>query len=378
MNIMMVEISDYEVRKLLVSSEREIGDAINGPYDTMEVMYLELGTKTGLRGVGVNVVRRYLSSEDQVVLDEDVLRRKFQSAWEDIKGKSPFQLVGKRSRPRAHDYQSAFGGKHSYSAEFNRILDMAFWDLCGKHLDMPLYELIGGDSDDRSVPAYASALGFHEDDKRLREIYTEFKDLGFDAAKVKVGYPTVEEDLERLEIVRDVFGEDCTLMVDANEAWTPKETIRRAKAYQEADFDLFWIEDPVFREDIEGLRRVADNIPFSLSTSDYVNLEGKRRLLEHRALDTSNLRYGISNILDMEPLFRSYGVPIAIGNTPMTIGVHAGSALPEVTYLEYSMKPWETALAKESFQVEDGHAIAPDKPGHGVEISREAIEEYRL
>lgn len=75
---------------------------------------------------------------------------------------------------------------------FQRAVDFALWDRCGKRLDLPVYELMGGA--DPAVPAYASGLAFEHSDAETRAVYETFADEGFDAAKVKVGYETVEED----------------------------------------------------------------------------------------------------------------------------------------------------------------------------------------
>lgn len=352
-----MQIDQYRIEKLSVPCEPSISDS-QYDFDECGIAYLELEATTGETGVGVGGV--------PADLPPAALRRRFEPIGEELLDASPFSLCNRTTRPR--------GGQHG-RGEFERAVDVALWDLCGKHLDLPLYELLGGD--DPAVPTYGSGLAFAHDDERTRAVYEEFAAAGIDAAKVKVGYPTVEEDLDRLALVEDVLGPDCTLMVDANEAWGPKEAIRRVRAYRDAGFDLYLVEDPVLREDVEGLARVSESLPFThVNTGEYVNLETKRQLLEHRAADMLNLRRGVfSTALDGAVLATVYGVPVHVGDTHCEVGVHLAAALPEVTYVEYWKRPWDS-ITDRSVRVEDGQMIAPDRPGHGVRIADDAFERY--
>lgn len=352
-----MEITDYSVRKLSIPCDPAISDS-QYTFDTSGLLCVELETNTDETGIGIGGI----SADTPLTF----LQEQFESVGEEVIGSSPFQLRNRRNR---------FRGGHHGNDQFEGPVDIALWDLCGKHLDLPLYKLLGGQ--DPAVPTYGSGLAFAHSDRQTRSLYEAFEAQGVDAAKVKVGYPTVDEDIERLDLVRDVLGDDCTLMVDANEAWGPKEAIRRAHAYRDAGFDLYLIEDPVLREDVEALKRVSDHVPFThINTGEYVNLEAKRRLLENRATDMLNLRHGIfSTALDGAVLANVYGVPIHVGDTPCEIGIHFAAAMPEVTYIEYWKRPWEE-ITEQSVRIEDGNMIAPDDPGHGVTISESAFEKY--
>lgn len=352
-----MEIVDYSVRKLTVPCEPSISDS-QYEFDTTGVAYLELETTTGETGIGVG------GAPSDV--PQDLLRQRFESVGEELLGTAPAYWCNQRERGR--------GGQHG-KGEFDRTIQFALWDLYGKQLELPLYRVLGGD--DPTVPTYGSGLAYDHSDERTRELYEEFAEEGVNAAKVKVGYPTVEEDIERLELVRDVLGDDCTLMIDANEAWDPKEAIRRAHKYRDAGIDLYLIEDPVLREDVSALKRVSDNVPFThVNTGEYVNLEAKRRLLENRAADMLNLRHGMfSTALQGAVLANVYGVPIHVGDTHCEIGVHFAAAMPEVTYVEYWKRPWDR-LTDRSVEVSNGEMIAPEEPGHGVTISDEAVRKY--
>lgn len=352
-------VTGYRVRTLSVPCDPPISDS-QYEFETAGVAYLELETDAGAVGVGLGGVDPSLSG--------DALADRF--AFVDaLIGESPFHLVARRRRPRGGQYGRAnAGGRH-------QAVDVALWDLCGKHLGMPVYELLGGT--EPSVPAYASGLHFSLDDDGLRERYAAYADRGFTAAKVKVGYPTVEGDIERLDLVRGAMSPpEPTLMVDANEAWSPKEAIRRAHAYRDAGFDIDWIEDPVLRSDIEGCRRVAEAVPFSrINAGEYVDLEGKRRLLEAGAADVLHLSGGyLSTARQGADLAAAFGVPVAFHDTVGHVDVHLAAAVPELAAVEYWPRPWEQVT--EGVVVEDGRLVAPGAPGHGVSLVDGALEAY--
>jgi L-alanine-DL-glutamate epimerase-like enolase superfamily enzyme len=367
-----MRITDYRVEKLVVPERLVSDSAIDDlVLDEFEYVYLELETDTGERGIGYSVV----DMESPASTPIDVWRARFEEIFAELDGASPFQVRNSLSRHRGG--MVAYHASESYGTGLRRAVDFALWDLCGKHLNMPVYRLMGGENP--KVPVYASGLAFASDDDEVVELYERARDMGIQAAKVKVGYPTVEEDIERIRLVRDVFDGDCTLMVDANEKWSAKQTMRRARACEEAGLDIYWIEDPMFRDDVAGLERVAEQVQSAhLNTGEYCGFEGKRELLEHGAADVLNV-HGLSPARKAAHLAYSHAVPIATGtdHAGCVSAVQVGAALPEVTYAEFTMQRFYD-IAGQPFDIEDGYAIAPDTPGHGVELSEDTIQEYSV
>jgi L-alanine-DL-glutamate epimerase-like enolase superfamily enzyme len=352
-----MKITDYRIEKMAVPCEPGISDSYR-TFETAGMTYLELETNTGHVGIG-------LGGSDPA---EPASRhqRRFESVAEYLLDRSPFQVRNQLRLPN----------KGAYPGGFARAVDVALWDLCGKYLEMPVYELMGGE--DPAVPGYASGLAFEHDDETAREVYEAFSADGFEAAKVKVGYPTVSEDIDRLRLVQDVLGDDCLLAVDVNCTWTPKEAIRRAHAYQDAGLDIYWIEDPVPDSQPDGIKRIVDHVPYSLiNVGEYADFDGKRRLLDDEAVDMLNLRNGLlSESLNAAAMGESHGTELHVGDMQAEIGVHLAAALPGNPFLEYWKRPWDR-ITEQSVIVEDGELIAPDRPGHGVTILEEAIDEYR-
>ena len=129
------------------------------------------------------------------------------------------------------------------------------WDLQGQILDLPLYKLLGGSR--QRVPAYAVVSSSISPMTQVAAFYAGASAAGFSTFKVKVGHPDLDRDIRRLRLVQEVVGAECLLMADANEAWAPKEAIRRLHAFHDAGVPLYWIEDPCLRDDFDGLRSIS-------------------------------------------------------------------------------------------------------------------------
>lgn len=282
-----------------------------------------------------------------------------------VQGQDPFSLVNRVSRPR---------GGNRRGTSFGTAVNQALWDLQGQALGLPLYRLLGGTSN--RVRAYASGLDFHLPDADFVAFFVEAKRRGFGAFKIKVGHPDLAWDLHRLGLLVEAVGRDGIIMVDANEAWTPKEAIRRAHAYHAAGFTPYWIEDPCLRDDYAGLAQIAQAVPFAhVNSGEYLDLQGKARLLAAGGADILNIHGHISDSVQAARLAAAHGIRVSLGNTAHEIGVHLACALPEADWLEYSFHDYDQLIA-EPVRFVDGHAIAPDRPGHGLALSDAARSEW--
>ena len=338
---------------------RVIGDS-QVRSDTHYIGTLELASSSGQVGLGF-----FLALFHPLPSQKELERVFATEHWPALAQQSPSVLLNRLSRPRGGNIRPNF---------FAQAIDQALWDLQAKELGMPLYQLLGGKRN--RVPAYASGLEFRLPIEAACAFYAQAKARGFSAFKLKVGHPDLAWDLDRIGAIVDVVGRDALLMVDANEAWSPKEAIRRAYAYRDAGFQIYWIEDPCLRDDFAGLARVAQEVPFThINTGEYLDMRGKRMLLEHRAADILNIHGHISDALKAGWLAAEYGIPISLGNTMFELGVHIAVALPEVQWMEYSFLDYDQLL-EQPVRFEQGYAVAPDRPGHGLVLAEAARAEY--
>ncbi|HEX2910867.1 MAG TPA: mandelate racemase/muconate lactonizing enzyme family protein [Chloroflexia bacterium] len=354
-------IESFRITRYEYPRSRVIGDS-QVYIDTHYTGTLELVSSSGITGLG------FFGALLFPLPPLPELERLFRTeVAPGLLGQNPFALTNRLTRPRGGNIRSHI---------FSQAVNQAVWDLQARELDMPLYRLLGGTNN--RVRAYASGLDFHMTMAEFRDFFRMAASQGFKAFKIKVGHPDIKWDLERLKALSEVVGAEATLMVDANEAWSPKEAIRRAYAYREAGFKIYWIEDPCLRDDFEGLALFAREVPFThLNSGEYLDLRGKRKLMEHRAVDILNIHGNISDSLQAAWLATEYGIPVSLGNTPLELGVHIAAALPEETWLEYSFQDYNQ-LVEQPVVFENGYALAPDRPGHGLVLSEAARAEFSM
>ena len=359
----MTEIAEFAITRFAFARDRIIGDS-QVRIDTCNVGVLELADRAGRVGTG------FFLNLFHPLPDRAELERAFRTeAMPGLDGQEPVSLIHRLVRPRG-------GNNRALPHGFGEAIDQALWDLAAQQVGLPLWRYLGGTSP--RVRAYASGLDFHLSDGAFVKFFGAAHGLGFRAFKIKVGHPELAWDLNRLRLLVEAVGPGATIMVDANEAWTPKEAIRRLFAFRDAGFDIFWVEDPCPRDDFEGLRQVADAVPFThLNTGEYLDLSGKRRLIAARAVDILNVHGRISDVLRAGWLAAEHGIRISLGNTFLELGVHLAAALPEADWLEYSFQNYNH-LAATPVQFDGEYAIAPDRPGHGLSLSEAARRDHAV
>jgi len=355
-------ISSARITRFSFPRNRVIGDS-QVRAEHVQLGVLELETSDGFVGTGF-----FQNLFHPLPAESELVRQFEETAMPGLKGAIPAVLLNRLSRPRG-------GNNRALPMNFGEAINQALWDLHAQQLGLPLFRLLGATRD--KVPAYASGLDFHLSDEDYVAFFGGAKAKGFGAFKIKVGHPDVKWDLNRLKLLEEAVGPGATIMVDANEAWTPKEAIRRLHIYRDAGHDIYWIEDPCIRDDYEGLRQVGEAVPFAhLNTGEYLSLHEKRLLIEGRAVDILNVHGTVSDVMKAAWLAAEYGVEISLGNTTMEIGVHAACALPECRWLEYSFQDNDFVL-ETPIRIEAGWAHAPDRPGHGLKLSDMARKEFR-
>jgi L-alanine-DL-glutamate epimerase-like enolase superfamily enzyme len=183
---------------------------------------------------------------------------------------------------------------------------------------------------------------------------------GFRAVKVKVGSPTLEEDLRRLEGVRRAVGREVQIFTDANQSLTPAEALRRGRAL--AELGVGWLEEPVPAHDYAGYAAVAHGLDLPVAGGE--NLYGKEEfaeLLRRRALDVVQgdlaRNGGVSGCIDVGHAAAAFGLPYCSHGGGM-VNLNILCALPNALWLETGSLPDDW---KERFV--DGSVLAPEGPG---------------
>jgi len=354
-------IVDYRITRFQFARDRVVGDS-QVRANQVNVATLELISKGKTVGLG------FIQSLFYPLPDETEIERIFRDeAWPLLEGKEAGMLAHRVSRPRG-------GNTRKMSLPFEEAIQQAVWDLFAKSCGLPLWQLLGGTA--KPVRAYASGLDFHLSDSEYQSLFARAAELGFKAFKIKVGHPELERDIHRLDLLKQAVGSSATVMIDANEAWSPRQTIHSIELMRKAGHDIYWMEDPILRDDFAGLKLVRDLIgPTFLNAGEYLDVHGKRLLLDAEGTDMLNVHGQITDVMRIGWLAADRGVPITLGNTFLEVGVNLALALPEVNWLEYSFQNFEH-LVEQPYTIKDGMIHGSNAPGHGLVLSESTRAKY--
>jgi L-alanine-DL-glutamate epimerase-like enolase superfamily enzyme len=351
----------FRITRFQFARDRVIGDS-QVRADDANVAALELISKSGAVGLG------FIQTLFTPLPGEDEISRVFAGEiWHGIEGQAAIALVHRQSRPRG-------GNQRAFSLPFHEALQVALWDLAAKEAGLPLHKLLGGRRD--RVKAYASGLDYHLSDDQFQSLFAYAASIGYRAFKIKVGHPDFDRDLHRLNLLKAVIPAGSEIMIDANEAWSAKEALMKIERIQKEGHDLLWVEDPILRSDFDGLRLLRRSASRTqINTGEYLDLTGKRLLLEAEAADMINVHGQVGDVMKIGWLAAEKAVPVSLGNTFLEVGVHMACALPEVEWLEYSFQNFDH-LVDEPVRIENGWAYAPERHGHGLVLSETARRDW--
>ncbi len=349
-------IKGFTLTRFQFRRDRVIGDA-QVKFDTFNALALELQDGGGHVGLG------FAHSMWDAMPSLAALQATFaDKIWPGLDGQQPGALVHRVSRPRGGNQRDADYG-------FGEALQIALWDLAAQQAGLPLSDYLGGTR--TSAPVYASGLDYHMSDAEFSAFFARAAGLGFPAFKIKLG-PDADWNLHRLELLRQAVGPKAGVMIDANETWSAKEAAAQLHLFHRAGHHLIWAEDPILRSDIDGLKALSAACPWTLiNAGEYLDVSGRARLLMARATDIINVHGRITEVMHTGWLAAELGIPVALGNTNLEIGVHTACALPEVPWLEYSFQNYDH-LVEEPFRIAEGRIHRPDRPGLGLSLSAAA------
>lgn len=258
-------------------------------------------------------------------------------------------------------------------------IDIGLWDLQAKAAGLSLAELLGRQRD--RVPVYASGVNRHLTLDELKEQVSRWITAGHTRVKIKIGLPSLDEDLQRVAAVRRIIGPGRLLMVDANQLWDLPTARRAARAL--SAFDIFWLEEPLPAEDFQAYAqlRAAIDIPVAAGESLYTEAQFRDILLAGGCdyLQPNVCRVGgITPFLRIARLARQFDVPVMPHLLPDISGQLA-LCLPLPSMIEDIDEGSFAALgalARPSGVVITGDSLqAETPPGHGLFFATEALEE---
>jgi len=291
-----------------------------------------------------------------------------------VEGKDPYFVA--QIGQNMWNEMNAIGHK-GFTIAALAAVDTACWDLIGKAAELPLHRLFGACRE--QVKTYASGgLWLSQSIDECVDEAAEFIQAGFRSMKIRLGKPSIAQDVERVRAVHDAIGPDIELLADANQALTPKQAIRLGRELEE--FNLGWFEEPVVYHNLRGCAEVRASLdtPIAAGETEYTRY-GMREILESGAVDVlmPDLQRigGLSEMRRVAALAASYDMPISTHIfTEHSLSV-AGS---EANCISVEHMPWFEPLFNESMEISDGMLRIPERPGTGFSFDQAAIKRFSL
>lgn len=347
-------------------------------------LFVHIYTDEGIVGLGEAGNWGYLSATGAAI-------EKFASY---LIGKDPFRIEDINQ----NFYRSVyFRGSVVMSAI--SAIDIALWDIKGKKLGVPVYELLGGKTRDK-VRVYASVMSKQNDLGELQNSYRRLKEQGFTAAKVFVNGPIkssndgrdeffsgrIENELEKVRACREAVGYDFDLVLEAHRGMTVPEAIAFGRAVE--PYRPMVLEDPITPDNYDAMAEVASKTAVPIATGErFINLREFEVLLVRRAAQYIRPDVcavgGITASKKICAVAEAHDVLVIphnpLGPVSTAACLQICASIPNLGIQElpdFCLNGAEDKMVKEPLRFENGCMLIPDAPGIGIELAENATELY--
>jgi mandelate racemase len=255
------------------------------------------------------------------------------------------------------------------------LIDVAAWDALALAAGQPLAQFLGAEP--RPIPAYNSnGLGLMPS-PALADEAQRLLEGGFRAVKLRLGYPTLEEDVAALNAVRARLPGDISIMADYNQALSAEEALRRGRALDGEG--LTWIEEPIRHDDFTGAARLAEALSTPVQIGEnFSQVYDMQKALDARACDLvmPDLERigGVTGWRRASALAAEAGLPMSSHLYP-EVSAHLLAATPTAHWLEYV--DWMVPLLVDPLEIREGMAVASSRPGLGLEWNPDVVRYTR-
>ena len=278
-------------------------------------------------------------------------------------------------------------------------IDIALWDIKGKALGVPVYELLGGKTREK-VRVYASVMTKENSLEALSSGYRKLQDMGFTAAKIFVNGPIkstndgkdeffsgrIEDELEKVRVCREAVGKHFDFILEAHRGMNVPEAV--AFGTEVAQYRPMVLEDPMTPDNIDSMAEIAAKIPVPIATGErFINLREFEMLMQRRAAQYIRPDVcavgGITTAKKICAAAEANDVLVIphnpLGPVSTAACLQICASIPNLGIQElpgFCLNGAEDKMVKQPLRFQDGYLMIPEAPGIGVELSDDAEELY--
>lgn len=346
-------------------------------------LFVKIITDTGISGIGEVGAWGFIDAAAECL-------KKFRGY---LVGKDPFQI----EHHNQYMYRSMyFRGAILMSAI--SAIDIALWDIKGKALGVPVYELLGGRTRDK-VRSYGAVFQFTPE--AMAKGCLELKKQGFTCARLMITgdmsqtQTGVEDDIfngkvkkytDMVAACRQAVGEDFDFVLECHRSLTPSEAIAFGNAVEK--YHPLFLEDPIAPDNVEAMADVASKISIPIATGERcINIQEMELIMTKKAAryvrpDVCALG-GITPAKKVAAMAEANYVGIVphnpLGPVSTAACLQLDASIPNFTIQEFPsfyLQGGEAAMLKEPLEVEHGYIKVPNRPGIGIELIDDISEKF--
>ena len=263
-------------------------------------------------------------------------------------------------------------------------IEMACWDIKGKALNLPVYDLLGGKIRE-NISAYASDLYWHENPKDMARDASRIASLGFTCIKAHLGVESPRQESKRIKSIREALGSNIDLMIDLNGGYDLLQAKLATRMWE--PYNLFWLEELLSPNHIQALGelRSSSSIPIAAGENEF-RVHGFKQLFDNMAIDVAMPDIGrvggLEEAKNICILADAYGISVSPHNyssgilLAATIHLMASSANTCWLEIDTSSNPIYEEFLIEPLEIRNGLVSIPNHPGLGVELRQDILTSY--
>jgi len=255
-------------------------------------------------------------------------------------------------------------------------LDIALWDAVGKRANLPLHRLWGHVRS--QIPAYGSGCFRGSGGDGMIAKALDYKERGYKAIKMQMAHNhTLRQDVDNVKRMREALGPDMDIMIDINMGYTAEVAISQGRKI--ADYDIYWLEEPVPADDFKGYMRVAQALPIRIVGGEtHFTRFDLRPFFENPCcpiLQPDPMRGGYTDLRKIAVIADTWNIQMAPHLFP-ELNVQLLASIPNGAWIE------DMGLSEDLFvnpmPIVNGMITAPERPGHGLAFKPEILKDCRV